>query len=101
MATVSSKSRLVAPMRIATANPCSISSAPAPMMWQPTIFCSGPDANELHVGVGLARRQGVVHGREVRDVDLDRVAVLRARFASLAPTVPMGGWVNTTVGIKS
>ncbi len=32
IATVSSKSFLVAPMRIATANPCSISSAPLPMM---------------------------------------------------------------------
>ena len=29
-------------MRIATANPCSISSAPRPMTWQPTIFSVGP-----------------------------------------------------------
>ena len=32
IAPVSSKSAFVAPIRIATANPCSISSAPSPMM---------------------------------------------------------------------
>ncbi len=38
IATVSSKSCFVAPMRTATANPCSISSAPQPMTCAPTIF---------------------------------------------------------------
>ena len=42
IATVSSKSFLVAPILMATAKPCSISSAPSPMMWQPTTFSSSP-----------------------------------------------------------
>ena len=40
-----------------------------------------PDADELHVGAGLAGGQGVIHRREIGDVDLDGVAVLQARLA--------------------
>jgi len=42
MATVRSKSALVAPIFTATAKPCIISSALSPMMWMPTTFSSLP-----------------------------------------------------------
>src|SRR6185312_9531158 len=42
IATVSSKSFFVAPMRTATANPCIISSAPGPTTCTPTTRCSAP-----------------------------------------------------------
>ena len=42
IASVSSKSRLRAPIVSATAKPWIISSAPGPITWQPTIYSSAP-----------------------------------------------------------
>ena len=39
-----------------------------------------PDTHQLHVGVSLSRRERVIHRREIRHVDLHRIAVLRASF---------------------
>ena len=47
MATEASKSRRVAPMRTATAKPCSISSLKGPMQWRPTTVSSGPASTSL------------------------------------------------------
>ena len=41
MAQQLSKSALVAPILMATPNPCSISSHPIPMMWRPTTWGRG------------------------------------------------------------
>src|SRR5690606_6389977 len=53
MATVSSKSRFVAPIFTATAKPCSISSAPGPITCRPTMRSSGPAQTSLTAALRL------------------------------------------------
>jgi len=43
-------------------------------------------------------RQRVFQGAEIRLVDIDREATARSAAASLNPTVPISGWLNTAVG---
>lgn len=53
MATVSSKSFFVAPILTATANPCSISSAPSPTIWTPTTWTSKQTSYDLFYDILL------------------------------------------------
>ena len=64
IATVSSKSCLVAPMRTATANPCSISSAPCPTTCSADDALLGADRHQLHLGARFAGRSA--RGRAAR-----------------------------------
>lgn len=52
MATQLSKSFLVAPIFMATPNPCSISTLPSPKMCNPTTFSSGPAQTILYLYSG-------------------------------------------------
>ena len=71
------------PCARATANPCSISSAPGPTMCTPTTFSSGPDRHQFHQGLGLARRDRVKQRHKTARVDLDRL-----RRAGAGPPLP-------------
>ena len=53
----------------------------APMMWQPTIFSSGPTHTSFMSVRVLRVVERVIHRREIRDVHLHRIAEARARLA--------------------
>ena len=68
------------PCESATAKPCSISSAPSPMRWQPTIFSSSPVTISFIATRHFVLAEGIHHRIKARLVNLDVIAVLFACF---------------------
>ena len=101
-----SKSAFVAPILRATPKPWSISSAPTPMTCKPTINSFLPAVTIFMAVRGLSDGSiGIGPYQRLTKVDVQTLTLLSPYFStacfSVNPTVPMGGWLKTTVGTSS
>mmetsp|Transcript_682 Transcript_682/g.1428 ORF Transcript_682/g.1428 Transcript_682/m.1428 type:complete len:239 (-) Transcript_682:800-1516(-) len=104
MATEASMSARVHPIRIATANPCIISSEQGPMQCSPTTLSSSPASTSLSPVVTLASSALKANCMEANEVCFARTFSGPNCFTasgSVKPMVPMGGWLKTTVAMLS
>mmetsp|Transcript_47486 Transcript_47486/g.81054 ORF Transcript_47486/g.81054 Transcript_47486/m.81054 type:complete len:332 (-) Transcript_47486:44-1039(-) len=104
MATEASMSARVHPIRIATANPCIISSEQGPMQCSPTTLSSSPASTSLSPVVTLASSALKANCMEANEVCFARTFSEPNCFTasgSVKPMVPMGGWLKTTVAMLS
>ena len=100
MGRVLSRSALVAPILSATAKPWSISSTPSPIRWIPTTRSSSPaHTSFIAVSMGCFDSAWRIGVKRVW-YTVTRSCLARAS-GSLSPTLPTGGWANTTLGTCS
>lgn len=100
MPMVASNTALVAPAFMATAKPCTISPASAPTMCRPTTRSLAVSTTSF-IRVRSLLPESVWRSA-LNSLRKTVISPKRSRAcASLRPTVPMLGWVNTAVGMYS